>query len=118
MGQGAIRSSRAGEVAVVALDGAHDAGSVVSFNRTLAPLDGQPLLVDLGAATLLDSRILAALLGWSAQAAASGRSLAVVLPRGATARRLIEIVAGGRLRSFTSTPEALAALTGSPPPLR
>jgi anti-anti-sigma regulatory factor len=118
MGGGQVRSSHAGEVAVVALDGEHDAGSVVPFNRTLAASDGRPLLVDLGAATLLDSRILAAMLGWSAQAAASGRALAVVLPRSPTARRLVELVAGGRLRAFASRPEALAALTGRPPALR
>jgi anti-anti-sigma regulatory factor len=114
-----IRVSREGDAWILALAGDHDATSVVALNTELAGIadhDDPPLVViDVTAATHLDSRMIGAILGWHATGAeAAGVRLAVATGPGRShvADVLVTVSAGTDLRLVESPADALDARTG------
>ena len=86
---------------MVALEGEHDLGNARDLRDNLhqAAADGASIVIDLGAATFVDSSILAALIEARQQADGDGRGFSVALPASADSgvRRVIEITSLGDL---------------------
>jgi anti-sigma B factor antagonist len=102
-------------IAVVALHGEHETHSALALERRLLDLarQGRALVIDLSAATFLDSAVLGALLRAQARAGQSGTALVLVLGEDSERAipRILRIT--GLLRKFDAAPtraEAVAAV--------
>ena len=115
-GVGRINVEKVGESGwIVALDGEHDISTVAALQDELAAIFalGTTLLIDLTAATFIDSSILAQLILAQRRVDQNdGEHLAVVAPAGGPAARLIDLVGVGRLFAiFQTRSDAMRALT-------
>jgi anti-sigma B factor antagonist len=90
-----ITIDRAGDVTVVVLSGEHDVSTAPHLREQVVPtLDaGQPLVVDLTAATFIDSSVLGVLLGGLRRAREHGLGYAIVLgdEAGSAVRRIFDV---------------------------
>ncbi len=112
-----VRTIRVDGVCVVALHGEHDISTSDALRRTLDGVfeDGSHVVVDVSDATFLDSTTLTTILV-SHERAGDGRPpMVLVAPLGGEPRRLIDLVAIGRLvRLFGDRELAVSALTNQP----
>jgi anti-sigma B factor antagonist len=90
-----IAVERAGDVTVVTLTGEHDVSTAPHLREQVVPtLDsGNPLVVDLSAATFIDSSVLGVLLGGLRRARENGLGYAIVLgdDSGSAVRRIFDV---------------------------
>jgi anti-sigma B factor antagonist len=90
-----IAVERVGDVTVVALSGEHDVSTAPYLREQVVPtLDaGNPLVVDLTAATFIDSSVLGVLLGGLRRAREHGLGYAIVLgdEAGSAVRRIFDV---------------------------
>jgi anti-sigma B factor antagonist len=105
---------------IVELRGEHDISTSPGLVEMLSRLDGAlpRIVVDLTAATFIDSSVLAVLAQAGKEVGASGGSIAVVAPATGHPRRVLDLVRLERppLRVVETRAEAIALVTADPVP--
>lgn len=88
-----ISLERDGNVNVVVISGEHDLSTVDVLRERLGAVlaEGRPFVIDLGAATFIDSAVLGVLVSTHDQAVAAGIPVGFVAGRSHTVRKIVDL---------------------------
>jgi anti-sigma B factor antagonist len=110
---GTIERSKQGAVWILELRGEHDLSTAPVLQRELDHIydSGSTVVVDLTAATFIDSSIVKVLVhGCERATERAEHQFAVVSPAGSLASRVLDLVIGQRVPRFDAQAEAMATL--------